>query len=289
MQQCDFEVELIIADDCSPDNTESVVDSFKQHENFTWIKYTKHEVNKGANENFMWAFGQATGKYIALCEGDDNWTDPYKLQKQVDFLEAHEEYVCVGGKVKILDTRNENNKMQYGDQYFEYSHNQKVPKEAALDKVKLSFHTSTFLFVRNGLDLDLFESLFKYSISGDVPLLNMLNAKGSIYYINDVFGVNNHNNGGITNMSEHKGINFLWNRVYMWEQISKLYEENSMMNISIDNQKYFNIIFFRKFLNLKLTDQIVFYRSNKIRKPNLVKAIIITLIQKVFMKLRLKR
>ena len=96
MQQTDFPIELIIADDASPDQTEKIVTTIKKkHPNGNWIKYTRHLQNKGMTENFMWALGQAQGKYIALCEGDDYWTDPYKLQKQVDFLEANEEYGLV--------------------------------------------------------------------------------------------------------------------------------------------------------------------------------------------------
>lgn len=102
MQQCNYPIELIIADDCLPDNTKVVVESFKSHPNYHWIKYTKHIENKGMMPNFMWAMEQAQCKYIALCEGDDYWTDPYKLQKQVDFLEANPEYVLCFHPVKVL-------------------------------------------------------------------------------------------------------------------------------------------------------------------------------------------
>ena len=95
LQQCTFEVELIIANDNSPDNTDYVVKGYLDNKftskNFE-VKYTKHEFNKGMNDNFLWATNQCTGKFIALCEGDDYWTDPYKLQKQVDFLEENDEY-----------------------------------------------------------------------------------------------------------------------------------------------------------------------------------------------------
>jgi glycosyltransferase involved in cell wall biosynthesis len=98
MQQCVFEVEFIIANDCSPDNTDTVVDQLSQsNPNSKWIKYTTHTVNKGMIFNFIWALKQAKGKYIALCEGDDYWTDPSKLQKQVDFLEMNEDYVACSG------------------------------------------------------------------------------------------------------------------------------------------------------------------------------------------------
>ena len=95
MQQYDGPVEFIIANDNSPDATDEVVKKYflenPAPSNFE-IKYTKHETNKGMMPNFIWALEQATGKYIALCEGDDYWTDPLKLQKQVDFLESHPDY-----------------------------------------------------------------------------------------------------------------------------------------------------------------------------------------------------
>ncbi|MCA6422553.1 MAG: glycosyltransferase [Flavobacterium sp.] len=96
MQQCDFEVELIIANDCSPDNTDSVVNQIiENHPNSNWIRYTRHTSNKGMTPNFVWALKQANGTYIALCEGDDYWTDPLKLKKQVDFLSANQEFgIC---------------------------------------------------------------------------------------------------------------------------------------------------------------------------------------------------
>lgn len=289
MQQCDFDIELIITDDCSPCDTRVIVESFKEHPNYKWVTYIRHDINKGMMDNLIWTLERVSGKYVALCEGDDYWKDPYKLQKQVDFLESNEDYVCVGGKVKIMDTRNVTNKLQYGNQYFEYSGSQEVPEEDILDKIKLPFHTSTFLFVRSVINLPLFESLFKYSISGDVPILNMLNAKGRIYYINDEFGVKNQNSGGITNMAEHKGINFLWNRVYMWEQISKPYNQVYLRNNAIENKKYFKRVFMKKFLNVNLPDQISFYRNTTILNQDLLIAILVTLYQKILLKLRMKR
>lgn len=92
MQKVDFEVELIIADDNSPDNTERIVNTFSNHPKSHWIKYTKHKENKGIMPNLKWGFNKTEGEYIALCEGDDYWIDPYKLQKQVDFLEANPDY-----------------------------------------------------------------------------------------------------------------------------------------------------------------------------------------------------
>ncbi len=96
MQKTDFPVEFIIANDHSPDNSDSVIKELIQNapENIT-VKYHLHEKNIGMMPNFIWAFNQSKGKYVALCEGDDYWTDELKLQKQVDFLEQNEDYsIC---------------------------------------------------------------------------------------------------------------------------------------------------------------------------------------------------
>ena len=105
MQQYDGPVEFIIANDNSPDATDEVVKKYflenPAPSNFE-IKYTKHETNKGMMPNFIWALEQATGEYIALCEGDDYWTDPLKLQKQVEFLESNPDFVLSGHKVQVI-------------------------------------------------------------------------------------------------------------------------------------------------------------------------------------------
>lgn len=106
MQQTDFEVELIIANDCSIDGTDAVVEKIlKNHPKASWIDYTKHKINLGMMPNFVWAIEQCKGRYIALCEGDDYWTDPLKLQKQVDFLEANENYGLVHTNTTNLNQR----------------------------------------------------------------------------------------------------------------------------------------------------------------------------------------
>ena len=97
MQETNFEYDLIIADDFSPDNTEAIVRNIiATHPKGHIIKYFRHEKNIGMQANGMFAGQQCKGKYIAICEGDDYWTDPNKLQKQIDFLENNSEYNLVG-------------------------------------------------------------------------------------------------------------------------------------------------------------------------------------------------
>ncbi len=90
MQKVDFPVEILIHDDASTDNSAEII---REYENkypnlFRPIYETENQYHK----QHLWAdiqFPRARGKYIALCEGDDYWTDPYKLQKQVDYMESH--------------------------------------------------------------------------------------------------------------------------------------------------------------------------------------------------------
>ena len=103
MQNTNFEFEVIIADDASTDNNQEIIREY-QKKYPKIIKPILREENIGMNYNFVDAVNQCKGKYIALCEGDDYWTDPLKLQKQVDFLEANEDYGLVYSDIDVIDS-----------------------------------------------------------------------------------------------------------------------------------------------------------------------------------------
>jgi glycosyltransferase involved in cell wall biosynthesis len=96
MQQTNFSFEIIVHDDVSTDATIQIVKEYesKYPHLFNNIYQTENQFSK--REVNIWGdiiIPKSKGKYIAICEGDDYWTDPYKLQKQVDFLEQNEDYV----------------------------------------------------------------------------------------------------------------------------------------------------------------------------------------------------
>lgn len=101
MQQCNFPIEIIINDDCSTDGTTEIIREYaeKYPDKIFPIFHEENQYSKGVRGMFQkFVFPKARGKYIALCEGDDYWTDPLKLQKQVDFLESHPDYsMCFHG------------------------------------------------------------------------------------------------------------------------------------------------------------------------------------------------
>lgn len=103
MQEVDFDVELLIADDCSTDRTQEIVKSFiDNHPKGNWIKFISHDQNKGMMSNFIWAITECKGDFIALCEGDDYWIESRKLKFQLEFLSSNLDYFLVGHQVQKI-------------------------------------------------------------------------------------------------------------------------------------------------------------------------------------------
>jgi len=88
MQECDFDFEYIIADDASTDDTPRILKEL-QSQYPGKIRLVLRDENIGAQRNLGDILLRCTGEYVALLDGDDYWTSPHKLQKQVDFMEAH--------------------------------------------------------------------------------------------------------------------------------------------------------------------------------------------------------
>lgn len=91
LQNTNFEIELIIGEDCSTDSTRRIIEEYVQKYP-DLIRAIYHQSNVGAFQNTNMMFETARGKYVAFCEGDDFWCDPLKLQKQVDYLEVRPDY-----------------------------------------------------------------------------------------------------------------------------------------------------------------------------------------------------
>ena len=90
-QQCDFDFELIIGDDCSTDNVRDVLLAY-QTQYPAIIKLLFHNENIGLGANWATCVKHCRGKYIANCDNDDYWHNPQKLQLQVDFMEQNPQY-----------------------------------------------------------------------------------------------------------------------------------------------------------------------------------------------------
>lgn len=103
MQKTDFEFEIIVGEDCSTDNTRKIVEEYVNKNPKKIILVTSEE-NVGMIENERRIYLKSKGKYIAECEGDDYWLDPYKLQKQVDYMESHQECTLCFHNANLVTT-----------------------------------------------------------------------------------------------------------------------------------------------------------------------------------------
>ncbi len=106
-QKHSFDIEFVIANDASTDNTNSIIEEIIDANQGVNFKYFNHSSNKGMARNFLFALAACSGSYIALCEGDDFWTDPFKLQKQVDFLETYPDYEMCFTNINIINSLGE--------------------------------------------------------------------------------------------------------------------------------------------------------------------------------------
>lgn len=101
-QQTTFPYEIVIGEDCSTDNTRAIcIEYQKKYPDL--IRLILHEKNQGMIGNWVSTINNCTGKYIAICEGDDYWIDNQKLQKQADFLESNPDFSMCAHAADILD------------------------------------------------------------------------------------------------------------------------------------------------------------------------------------------
>lgn len=101
-QKTNFDFELVIAENSSTDNTRQIIQEYKLRYPGI-IKLILNPVNVGMAANFVIAYKNCSGEYIATLDSDDFWCDIYKLQKQVDFLEKNPDYGVVYSDCKVID------------------------------------------------------------------------------------------------------------------------------------------------------------------------------------------
>jgi len=102
-QKTNFEFEILIGEDCSTDNTREIVEKYVR-DYPDKVKLITSDHNVGFKKNTERIFNHSEGKYIALCDGDDYWIDPFKLQKQVDYLEQHADCTMCFHAAKIINS-----------------------------------------------------------------------------------------------------------------------------------------------------------------------------------------
>ncbi|RMB57435.1 glycosyltransferase [Dokdonia sinensis] len=108
MQECNFDFEIIIHDDCSTDGTSQIIRDYeKKYPQLIKPIYQEENIYSQGKKPWVFCLKKAKGNYIALSDGDDYWTDPLKLQKQVDFLDVNEDFNICFHRANLLRNSND--------------------------------------------------------------------------------------------------------------------------------------------------------------------------------------
>lgn len=222
-QEANFVFEIVIGDDFSTDNTLQIIKEFIQKNNKSNILWNLLKREKGDEydierqrvgrlANFYNILENCKGKYIALLDGDDYWTDPLKLQKQVDFLEENEEY-----SGSYTDTMSLNNGA------FSPWRKALKPFMGLEDVIALwaPFHTSSFVFkanVLNSIDFNIFQNIQ----SGDLFIFTLVAMNGLLAKVECEPTVYRKNETGITNTSNHQSYLLHINRILLWLLVKEI-------------------------------------------------------------------
>lgn len=186
IQKTTFPVKLIVSDDCSTDRTLEYISKYQGRANVEIVTITE-DVNKGAFANgakLRSLASDSKSKYIAICEGDDYWTDSLKLQKQVDFLEQNPLYALCFHQTKTV---------YEGGQEHLYNDFTEDKSFELIDLIQRPFISTVSSVFRNIQPLpDWFEET-----PGDWPFFLFLATHGNLYYMNDCMAVYNRHSGGI--------------------------------------------------------------------------------------------
>lgn len=197
MQKTDFPVEIFIHDDASTDGTVHILQKYEL-ENPDRIRLliqpeNQYSIGKSLYEIYTQiVFPQLRGKYIAICEGDDFWTDSLKLQKQVHFLEENPDYsVCFHNVGFTGDTETD---FHEHEKYYKNVLGSRKSFELS-DLIRNNFIPNCSVVYRNCVET--FPDLFSSTVFPDWPLHIIFAHKGKIGYLNQIMAVHHKRADGI--------------------------------------------------------------------------------------------
>jgi glycosyltransferase involved in cell wall biosynthesis len=185
-QNVDFDFEVVVGEDHSTDNTRDVLAGYvRRHP--TLIRLLPATVNLGVMRNFLRTFSACTGQYVALLEGDDYWTDPDKLRRQVAFLDAHPAHTMCGHPVARLD--------EDGRDLGSYP--ELTRRDLTLEDLQVENVLPTCSVVLRGGLVRPFPDWLATCFNGDWPLFLLHARHGPVHVLPDVMGVYRVHGGGV--------------------------------------------------------------------------------------------
>ena len=229
MQKTNFDFEILVHEDASTDKTAVILREYESNypELFKCVYQTENQFYK-QNTLTNILFPMARGKYIALCEGDDYWTDPLKLKKQVDFLEGNPDYGICFHNIKLFN--------QETKEFSEDTITRNVDETTDVSELTKGnyIHTPSVMF-RNDFTIP---DWFKESPIGDWTLYMLAIKDRKIKKMDEVMAVYRKHNEGIWSKKskKHRILNTLKSFSLIYENLLLPKEVKPILNEKI---KYF--------------------------------------------------
>lgn len=231
-QKTDFDFEIIVGDDASTDGTANIIQEFYEKYPDKIVPFL-HEKNLGGfgKANTLHSLERAKGTYIAPMDGDDYWTDPLKLQKQADLLDAEPDVVACFHNAEIVfeDGSFPNEFVNPPDQKLI------TTVEDLIGEDEVWYMATSAVMFRHGIIRE-YPQWFHDSKSGDIPRYILLGKHGGTFkYINETMSVYRKNRNGMSFTDSYHDQEFLLNRIGMYEginqELNRKYEKTLKKNI----------------------------------------------------------
>ncbi|MBP3917178.1 glycosyltransferase [Clostridium sp.] len=184
MQKTNFKYEILVHDDASKDETSEILKEYKEKypDIVKVILQEENQMSKGINNvNYTFNHCRSQGKYIAICEGDDFWTDENKLQKQVDYMEKNPECGLCFHTTDVF-----RNEKKVGE-IKPYNENCIAPSEDIILGGGSFIGTNSIMYRKQVLDDA--PDFYVNAIVSDYPLQMITSTKQYAYYINESMSV----------------------------------------------------------------------------------------------------
>jgi glycosyltransferase involved in cell wall biosynthesis len=280
-QVADFEIELIISEDSSDDGTRYICSKYA-HDYPEKVRLLPKAERKGMSKNFLDTIEACKSKYIAFCEGDDYWTDPNKLQMQVDFLQKNPSFALSSTRYW---SREHTREVLLKDSMDKHFSNQCEGFVFESDSVIWDWTTKTLtvLLRKEAFEVDI---LKQYAYFRDTHLMFHVLQNGKGYCHNVFTGVYNIHEAGVWSLlsEERKALA----ACSVFEELSRLNHTNGVLwsrylqslrdylNIKVDNS--------RKPLFSKTVYGLMWQYFKKIHSLSFLKSTFMRLIQKQYLK-----
>lgn len=252
MQRTNFRFEAVVHDDASTDGTADIVRKYAERypDIIKPIYETENQYSKRDGSLGRIMNEACKGKYIAYCEGDDYWTDPLKLQKQVDLMEAHPD--C---SLTYHACKNEFDNVDEGQHFGELVKSEYEPIEI----LDYPFQTATVMVRSNIIKSELYrKAQLTICVSGDMMLFLTASRQGRVLGVNEQMSVYRRQPNSISR--KMRNMDVIFNHYKSWNRASKLFGPE-VRNAIVRKILYADLLECIHRRDLYSSTKIVFYAS----------------------------